>query len=244
MLKKKKKEKKKEEKLFKLFIFNKFMMNLKYIYLAPAGFTMPYNLGICKFIKEHYDLNNYNFIGSSAGAWLSVYMASDMYLSHNFINDYHYNFEKENILYKWHNICPFLISEFPKYINDDKFIKDKRIEISISQFYNNTLTNQLINDYDTLNELLLLCSYSSYIPILSGFSIPKRNNLISFDGYFSKPMFTNRNLILTINNNMYNRKFTFSDVIGKCKINANDLINLGYYDSSINKNMLESHLLQ
>ena len=51
---------------------------MKYLYLAPGGFTLPYTLGICQFIKEHYYLNDYKFIGSSAGSWLSVYLASDI----------------------------------------------------------------------------------------------------------------------------------------------------------------------
>jgi len=59
----------------------------KYIYLAPGGFTMPYTLGISQFIKENYNLNNINFIGASAGSWTSIYLASDMYLSDNLIND-------------------------------------------------------------------------------------------------------------------------------------------------------------
>ena len=38
------------------------MKLLQYLYLSPGGFTLPYMLGICKFVKEHYDINKYNFI--------------------------------------------------------------------------------------------------------------------------------------------------------------------------------------
>ena len=220
----------------------KFNNVLKYLYLAPAGFTMPYNLGICQFIKEHYYLNDYNFIGSSAGSWLSVYLASDMYLSDDLINKYSKNFEDSSILYKWHNICPFLIDEFPKYIYDKSFVNDKKIEISISQYYNNTITNKFTNNYNNLDELLYLCALSSYIPILSGLKLPKRNNLITFDGYFSKPNFEKKNVILSIDNSMFNRHFTFTDVIGKSKINIKEMINLGYYDCIINKDKLDNIL--
>jgi hypothetical protein len=34
---------------------------------------------------------------------------------------------------------------------------------------------------------------------------------------------------------MFNRKFTLYDVVGKSKININELINLGYNDSIQNK---------
>lgn len=200
---------------------------------------MPYTLGICQFIKEHYKLKKYKFIGASAGSWLSIYLASDMYLSDDLIKDYSKLFENRGILYKWHNICPFLADEFPKYINDFSFIKNKKIEVSISHYENKTITNELINDYNNIEELLQLCTFSSYIPILSGFSIPKRNNLISFDGYFSEPNFKNKKIILKIDNSMFDRHFTFSDVIGKTKININELINLGYYDCIINKKYLD-----
>jgi hypothetical protein len=216
----------------------------KYIYLAPGGFTMPYTLGICQFIKENYNLNNINFIGSSAGSWTSIYLASDMYLSDHLINDYSKLFSNKDIIYKWHNICPFLISEMPKYINDFSFIDQKKIKISVSQFYNKSIINKITDDYDDINELFNLCVLSSYIPVLSGFDFPKNNNLITFDGYFSNPNLNlnendEKNNLFIISNNMFNRKFTFSDVIGKDNINIKELVYLGYYDSMINKNHLD-----
>lgn len=208
----------------------------KYLYLAPGGFTMPYTLGISQFIKENYNLNNINFIGASAGSWTSIYLASDMYLSDNLINDYSKLFESKGVIYKWHNICPFLISEMPKYINDFSFIDEKRIKISLSQYYNKSIINNITDDYNNINELFNLCVLSSYIPVLSGLNIPKKNNLITFDGYFSNPNLNkNDENLLIISNEMFNRKFTFSDVIGKNKINIKELIFLGYYDSMINK---------
>jgi hypothetical protein len=216
-----------------------------YIYIAPGGFTMPYTLGICRFIKEHYSLEEYNvkYIGSSAGSWLSVYLASDMFLTDKIIKDYSKLFENRGIWYKWNNICPFLIKEFPKYIDDHSFVYQKKIKVSISHLFNKTITNEIVDDYNNLNELLNLCSYSSYIPILSGLNVPRRNNIITFDGYFSEPDFKNRKVLLKIENGMFNRHFTFNDVIGKSKININELVNLGYYDSIMNKNKLDEIFL-
>ena len=214
-----------------------------YLYLAPGGFTMPYTLGICRYIKEHYCLNKYNFIGASAGSWLSVYLASDMFLKDELLKDYSELFQDKGIFYKWHNICPFLIDEFSKSIYNTSFIDDKKIKISISRYENKKITNQLIDDYENLNELLNLCSISSYIPLLSGLSVPKRNNLIMFDGYFTEPNFENKNIKIKIDNQMFSRKFTLSDVIGKTNYNVYDLINLGYDDSIKNKNLLDNILL-
>ena len=216
----------------------------KYLYIAPGGFTMPYTLGICQFIKEHYSLNNYKFIGASAGSWLSVYLASDMFLTDDIIIHYSNIFENKGIFYKWHNICPFLIDEFTKSIKDTSFIYKKLVKVSVSNYENKTINNRLIDDYDNLEQLLQLCSISSYIPILSGLSIPKRNNLITFDGYFSEPDFEHRNIKLKICNSMFDRKFTLSDVIGKSKINIKELISLGYYDCIQNKNLLDDIFIE
>ena len=213
-----------------------------YLYLAPGGFTMPYTLGVCQFIKEHYVLTNYKFIGASAGSWLSVYLASDMFLTDELIKDYSKIFENKGVFYKWHNICPFLIDEFTKSIKDTDFINKKLIKVSVSNYENKVISNRLVDDYDNLEELLKLCSISSYIPILSGLSIPKRNNLITFDGYFTEPDFEHRKIKLKISNSMFDRKFTLSDVVGKSKININELINLGYYDCINNKNYLDEIL--
>ena len=218
-------------------------MIYKYLYLAPGGFTMPYTLGVCQFIKEHYLLNNYKFIGASSGSWLSVYLASDMFLTDNLIIDYCKIFENKDIFYKWHNICPFLKYEFEKSIKDTQFIDDKLIKVSVSNYENKMISNKLIDDYDNLDELLQLCSISSYIPILSGLSIPKRNNLITFDGYFTEPDFEHRNVKLKICNSMFNRKFTFPDVVGKSKINIKEMIYLGYYDCIQYKNKLDDIFL-
>ena len=212
---------------------------IKYLYLAPAGFTMPYNLGICQFIKEHYFLDEYKFIGASAGSWLSVFLASDMYLNDKMIKDYSELFENKGIMYKWQNVCPFLTREYSERIHDYQFILDKKIKISISSYHNKSISNTLLDDYENLEELLNLCTVSSYIPILSGLKMPRVNNLITFDGYFTEPEFEHRRISLKICNSMFNRHFTFSDVIGKSKINIEELINLGYYDCIQNKDKLD-----
>ena len=215
----------------------------KYLYLAPGGFTMPYTMGICQYIKEHYSLKNYKFIGASAGSWLSVYLASDMLLIDDLITDYSTLFSNKGVLYKWNNICPFLINKFTKSITDTTFIENKLIKISVSNYENKTINNILIDDYKNLEELLNLCYISSYVPILSGLSIPKRNDLIIFDGYFTKLDLKQDEIKLKICNSMFNRKFSLKDVLGKNEININELVNLGYSDSIKNKYIFDNVFL-
>ena len=213
---------------------------MKYLYLAPGGFTLPYTLGICQFIKEHYYLNDYKFIGSSAGSWLSVYLASDILYFENLVKDYSKLFEDKDIIYKWNNVCPFLIEEFTELINDTSFIEKKRVKVCLSGIKSNKISNYIIDDYDSLEELLNLCYISSYIPLLSGTALKKRKEMIVFDGYFTEPQFTNK-INFEIKNDMFNRKFTLSDFFGKSDLSEKYLIKLGYYDSMINKRILDQH---
>lgn len=208
---------------------------MKYIYIGPGGFTLPYILGVCQFLKEQHDLSKYKIIGNSAGSWCATYLASDMYLKDDKIFEhYKENFEDKKIFYKWKNICGFLKDEFKQQIYDKNFIINKNVLISLTEYKNNKLNNKLINDYSNLDELLDLCIYSSFIPLLSGYTIPKRNNLITFDGSFSVPNFKNKNVILKISNSMFNRKFTINDILGKGKFTIKELYNLGYYDCFVN----------
>lgn len=217
------------------------MKLIKYLYLSPGGFSLPYMMGICQFIKEHYNLKNYNYIGASAGSWLSVYLASDMLDTEPLLLNYNELFEDKNLIYKWNNICPFLINEFSDNIKNSKFVRKKNILVSISNYdtTNKIISNELVNDYKNLHELLNLCLISSYIPFLSGRNIPKRNNLITFDGVFSEPNFDNYNIKLKISNDMFGRHFTFSEILGKNKVSINELLDIGYQDSIKNKEMLD-----
>ena len=43
--------------------------NTKFITITPGGIAGFYSLGVCNFIKQHYDVSDYSFLGASAGAW-------------------------------------------------------------------------------------------------------------------------------------------------------------------------------
>ena len=61
-----------EEEVERFLDENEFIKNKKLISISPGGFKGFYMLGVCKFIKENYDLNDYIFSGASAGAWNSL----------------------------------------------------------------------------------------------------------------------------------------------------------------------------
>jgi len=219
-----------------------YYVNKKYIYIAPGGFTLPYMLGICKYIKEHNDMKLYHFIGASAGSWLSLYLASDMQIEDQLISKYNKKFEDKPFLYKWYNICPFLQEEFPKCIHDHYFIQEHKIEIAISYYANKKLKNVLVNDYENIHDLTNLCTYSSFIPILSGVRIPKRGKTIVFDSFFTKPNFKGRNIVLTISNDMFHKTFSINDVIGITNKSVTEQIDEGYNHAHVHSKFIQNKL--
>ena len=54
------------------FMENEFIKNKKIISISPGGFKGVYMLGICMYIKDHFDLRPFIFSGASAGAWNSL----------------------------------------------------------------------------------------------------------------------------------------------------------------------------
>lgn len=214
----------------------------KTLYLGPGGFTMPYTLGICKYIKDNYDLSDYEFIGSSAGSWLAVYLASDINSNdiNNLIDDYSLKFENgSSFLYKWHNTANFLITHFSNYIGNTTFIKEKKIGISVTIYNNKKITNEVIYNYDNLNELLNLCKLSSYIPFLSGYYFPRYDNKITVDSFFTSVSFKYDALIYF---GTLNRTFKFREIIGRSKKKAYEYFEEGYTDAQNNKKYFDTTL--
>lgn len=218
----------------------------KYIYISPGGFLFPYLLGISHFIKNNYDLSNYKFIGSSAGSWCAIFLASDLNLDINkeyLFNKYHDLFNDKNIFYKWNNVGLFLKNEFEFLINDYSFIHNQRVEISLSELkLPNDIENKIVNSYSNINDILNLCILSSYIPLLSGKKVYKLEDKIIFDGAFSSINLNNKIIYLNITNDMFDRKFYFKDVLG---ISNRDLYNLykeGYNDAFKNKKNIDNIL--
>ena len=61
-------------------LFNRFIIKTqnnkkKLITITPGGYKGFYTLGICHYIKENYNLENYYFSGASAGSWNALFLS-------------------------------------------------------------------------------------------------------------------------------------------------------------------------
>ena len=217
------------------------------ISISPAGFKGFYQLGICKYIKENYDLTHYVFSGASAGSWNSLFLT--------FKGDF---------------------SEFQRVVIDDNVDNIKNVRELEIVVKNNILTHFDTGDFDLdklfvgvttlhrfrskvtiysnftdLEDALEACVASSHIPYLTknGF-INVYRNILTFDGGFSRyPYLPNSVLNITpdIWNNHHHEKnpsrfFRITDyttLFSRDQYSFNEMIEKGYSDSKRNKDYLD-----
>ncbi len=173
------------------------------ITLAPAGKYGYYQLGICHYIKQHYDLTNYIFSGASAGAWNSLFMTYNK-------NDN--RFIKQLLQIDTRNIEKIIELELQL---KDKIIKKystrdfdlEKLYIGAITINNTDITTEIYNDFIDLSDALDCCIASSHIPIMSGSILNFYKNKITIDGGFVKdPYIKNKKSVLHITPTLWNKE--------------------------------------
>ena len=154
----------------------------KVITISPGGFRGFYMLGLCKYLKENYELEEYIFSGASAGAWNSLFLS--LKKDDNDFIDYIFDIDYTNVK----NLQ--LIEENVKkavlnnYKTDD-FQLDK-VYVGTTVWKRFKFKTVIYNDFHDLEDAINCCIASSHIPFVTGNLIYKYRNLLTFDGGFSK----------------------------------------------------------
>ena len=154
--------------------------NTKFISTSPGGIFGFYNLGIATYLLENYDLNNYSFIGASAGAWTSLFCV---------LKKNHTQFIQKLLtapIFDSSDSVSSLQYELRNHIlnnyNDDDFDLTK-LYICISEIDSNRLQPNIVSNLTTLEKAIDCCIISSHIPyITSDKLIQIYDEKISFDG--------------------------------------------------------------
>jgi len=163
------------------------ILSKKLITLAPGGINGFYNLGICYYIKNNYNLDNYIFSGVSAGAWNSLFLTckKDLNeLTNLILNDDIYN--KKNLKEVQFEFKKKILNKY----TDNDFDLDK-LYLSVSVLNNYNLNNYIYTDFINLEDAINCCIASSNIPFLTGDLMLYYNNYLSFDGGFKKNKYFN-----------------------------------------------------
>ena len=173
-------------------------------------------MGICKYIKNHYNLNQYKFYGASAGSWNGLYLT--------------YKDKDDKFI---ENIENIMVDERPKSIYKLQLkIKDKLLEnyniddfeieklyISVAQLRKPIfrIKKKIYNEFDTLDDVTNCCIASSHLPIISGKISYKYNEHYCLDGgIFSNPFLNIENEnILNIRPFMWKREKNIKIILKK-----------------------------
>lgn len=229
---------------------NNFLKNKKMISISPGGFKGIYMLGICLYIKDNFDLNDYVFSGASAGAWnaLTLCYKKDPKLI------------KENVLdYSLKNAKT--IFEIEKLMKDRFLLHTKTEDYDLRRLFIGVTTIEKLKSnvrifygFTNLEDALDCCIASSHIPFITGGLVNKYRNAYTFDGGFSKyPYLNSMQSTLHISPSMWKEKPGYQDtgvfditqyttLFSRDKLDFNILYESGYNDSEKNYNYLKYFL--
>ena len=223
--------------------------NHKIIYISPGGFKGFYELGVCKYIKENYNLDDYVFSGSSAGAWNSLVLCYKGKFS-----EIEEKLLDENI-YKTRTIF-----ELQKFVTNKILTEFKTEEFDLDKLYIGATTIKqlkkgvtIFTSFTDLEDAVNCCIASSHIPFVTGGYKNIYRNHITLDGGFSrKPFLDTDNIVLNITPNIWkdennkNKRFynlktsDFTTLFSRNEFNFIHMFEEGYKDSKKNKEYLDN----
>jgi hypothetical protein len=227
-----------------------FTQDKKLISISPGGFKGFYMMGICKYIKENYNLDKYIFSGASAGAWNSLLLCykGDLNLIQDKIIDSSIQDAK-----KISDIENLIKTKILYTLNTSEFNLN-RLFIGVTTFNHYKTNTTIFSGFDSLEDALNCCIASSHIPLVTGGFTNVYRDVLSFDGGFSRyPYLNTQKSVLHITPNIWKERepnyvkkkstsMTISDyttLFSKDKFNFNEMIEQGYQDSKKNKEFLD-----
>lgn len=199
------------------------------IVISPGGRYGMYNLGICHYVKQTFDIKNKHIVGFSAGAWNALFMCMDKDLMDDFVRKSFniFEMEKEPIS----NMLKKTIKVIEQY--DIKQFDVEHLHVGTSQINKTTIFNKFL----TIDDIIRACIASSFIPFLTYndlFYFYK--NISSIDGglYYSKYIKKLPSTTLRIHYKMFGRhtdKNIFKDIVDKSSPPPYQLYIKGYHDA-------------
>jgi len=206
--------------------FDRLPMKRNVITFSPCGYYGFYMMGVCHYIKEHYDTSEYFFSGASAGSCVSVVMAykgKPEALRDMIIN---------NKIYIDKPISEILKIMTQKTLN--KFTSD---DFDLSRLFIGVTTIGQTNihfDFDSLEDALNCCLASSNIPFITGPLLYNYKNSYAFDGNFSASPYVDSEVVLHIHPNIWGQNHKINFNIYKTNYyNVEELYARGYEDTKL-----------
>ncbi len=232
-----------------LFLLKQNYHDKKIITLSPGGFRGFYVLGLCKFIKENYDLTDYIFSGASAGAWNSLFLSYNGN-SDKFVNSVmSVDIKKQNSLYNVQQSIKETLLEF----FDETDFDFQKLYIGTTIIKDFRFRPIIYSDFNNLEDAIDCCIASSHIPFITGGFKYNYRGVNSYDGGFVKfPYLNNEYSSIHITPSIWNpeestfekikrrkkRLSDYSTLFNKNGHNIKELYLDGYKDAEENKEKL------
>ena len=237
-----------------------FLKENKIIYIYPGGLKGFYYLGIANFIRDNYELDNWSFLGASAGSWVSLFMSykgDPLYFLNKtgiFTEDFMKvkNMKKMKIIIKNNILYNFNESDFNL----------SKINIGLVHLNLFGTSKHIYSNFYSLEDVIDCCISSSHIPIISGNLIQKYKGIYVLDGGSRGFPYTdseylntndNTNTSFHIHENIWINKSKNQNIIKSLKstlfdthilnidkYNFKALYEKGYNDAKKNKKYLET----
>ena len=128
------------------------------IIIAPGGIKGTYMIGICNYIKNHFDLTDKKIVGFSAGAINNLFINLNQEKDIHFLRTLFKIKLNNNIKKFLKNIIDTIQNEFT-----DKDFKFNNINIGVAHSDGLKIYNNFLNLKDVLN----CCVASSFIPFIT-----------------------------------------------------------------------------
>jgi len=217
----------------------------KLISISPGGFKGFYMMGVCKYIKQNYNLENFIFTGASAGAWNSLLLCSKrdiQEIQSNILDDSLY---KTKSIYDLENLIKGKILK--TYNTNDFELNKLFIGVTTIEHYKTNTT--IFSGFDSLDDALNCCIASSHIPLVTGGFTNVYRNVFTFDGGFSKyPYLNTTRSVLHITPGIWKKTkpnptmsiTDYTTLFSKEQFNFNEMIEKGFEDTHNNKEYLDS----
>lgn len=216
--------------------------NTPNIVVNPGGNMGFYILGICHYIKNHYDISNKVIHGFSSGSINTIFLSMDQKYDDYFLKKlFSLNL---NTMMKLNVLMDKTIQLINEINLENLNMKNKYI-ITLNNF--NTIKEN--NQFSNKEELIECCKASCFIPLISSNKVFKyydKSLHIDPGLYFKKyKKYIGNEKKLFIGYKMFQRfKYTLNGYgLIKHNYNVYDLYLLGYKDAQNNKYLLDYYLL-
>lgn len=206
------------------------------IILAPGGYKGIYMIGICHYIKNHFNLSSKSCVGFSCGSFNALFMKLKPELDHKYLRLLFALNHRLSMSQMLSNVVSTVKTNF---VYKDFDLRQTKIGITTSSGL------ELFQDFDSIEDVTDCCRCSSFVPFITQNDVFLfYKNKLTLDGgvYYKRLKKTKRKESLLVSSSMFGRyKDSLISGFRKPKCSYYQLYLYGYSDAQKNHAFLASY---